>query len=296
MTQAPTTVTSADGVRLAVYESGAPTAPPVVAVHGYPDNHSLWDDVAELLQPDLRVVTYDVRGAGASDKPVKRGSYRISHLIDDLLAVLDVVSPDRPVHLVGHDWGSIQCWSAVTDERLTGRIATFTSISGPSLDYAGRWLRQAHKHPGAALRQVGHSYYSALFQLPRLPEFAARRGLIDSGTRRAGRPPVGTGESTRRAQRLSDAIYGIELYRANFPARLSRPRPVPTAVPVQLIVPDKDAFVTAELAVEAAKPWVADLTVVPVSGGHWLVNSHPEQLARLVREFARTHDAAERPA
>ena len=34
---------------LAVYESGDPTAPTVVAVHGYPDNHTVWDGVAALL-------------------------------------------------------------------------------------------------------------------------------------------------------------------------------------------------------------------------------------------------------
>ncbi|EUA34409.1 short-chain dehydrogenase/reductase family oxidoreductase [Mycobacterium xenopi 3993] len=45
------------------------------------------------------------------------------------------------VHLLGHDWGSIQCWAAVTDDSVSGKIASFTSISGPHLNYAGKFLR-----------------------------------------------------------------------------------------------------------------------------------------------------------
>src|SRR5438445_2282808 len=136
MTTSPRRVASADGVTLAVYESGNPNAPTVIAVHGYPDNHAVWDGVVELLADDYRVVTYDVRGSGESDKPGARSAYRMPRLVDDLAAVIDAVSPDAPVHLLAHDWGSIQAWPAITAENLADRIATFTSISGPSLDYS----------------------------------------------------------------------------------------------------------------------------------------------------------------
>ena len=45
------------------------------------------------------------------------------------------------VHLVGHDWGSLQGWEAVTTDHMAGRIASFTSMSGPCLDHAGWWIR-----------------------------------------------------------------------------------------------------------------------------------------------------------
>ena len=85
-------VTSTDGTTLAVYESGKPAAPTVVAVHGYPDNHAVWDGVVALLSDEFHVVTYDVRGAGASDKPTTRSAYRMAQLVDDLAAVLAAVS------------------------------------------------------------------------------------------------------------------------------------------------------------------------------------------------------------
>jgi pimeloyl-ACP methyl ester carboxylesterase len=285
MAQRQREVTSSDGVRLAVYESGPATAPTIVAVHGYPDNHSLWDDIAELLVPDFHVVTYDVRGAGASEKPRARRAYRMAQLVDDLRAVLEATSPKQPVRLVGHDWGSIQCWPALTDERFAGRIASFTSISGPSLDYAGVWLRQIRKHPRLSLRQFAHSYYIVFFQLPRLPELAARRGVISHGVRRAGGRPHAPGRS-------ADATHGVQLYRANMLGRIARPKPVPSAVPVQLIVADHDPFATPELVVGATEPWVPDLTVVPVSGGHWLVSQQPDLFAGLIRDFAGQIPAA----
>ena len=130
-------VTSTDGTSIAVHASGNPGGPTVVAVHGYPDNHSVWDGLADELGGEYRVVTYDVRGAGESDAPADRRGYRMDRLVDDLVAVVDAVSDGRPVHLIAHDWGSIQCWPALTDPRLAGRIASYLSVSGPSLDHAG---------------------------------------------------------------------------------------------------------------------------------------------------------------
>src|SRR4051794_26861650 len=57
-------VTGADGVELAIRESGPAGAPVLLCVHGYPDDGSLWDGLRALLDRDYRVVAYDVRGAG----------------------------------------------------------------------------------------------------------------------------------------------------------------------------------------------------------------------------------------
>ena len=54
-------VTSGDFLLYAVAE-GNPEATPIVLVHGYPDNHSVWDKVATALSEDYLVIRYDVRG------------------------------------------------------------------------------------------------------------------------------------------------------------------------------------------------------------------------------------------
>lgn len=271
-----------DGVRIAVHEAGDPTCPTIVAVHGYPDNHHVWDGVVAVLADQFHVVAYDVRGCGESDKPAGRAAYRMERLVDDFIAVLDAVTPDAPVHLLAHDWGSIQSWPAVADERTTGRIASFTSISGPSLDYAGVWMRDLRGHARASLRQLAHSYYIGLFQLPQVPEAAVRSGLLDR--------LAGFGDATTEPPRsTADKINGLWLYRANMMQRLGRPAPVATAVPVQVIVPADDAYVTPAMATDAPRGWVENLTVTPVAGDHWVVTERPDEIGALVAEFATAH-------
>lgn len=261
-----------------------PDAPVVVCVHGYPDNQSVWAPVATRLSARFRVVTYDVRGCGDSDAPPDRRGYLIPQLNADLAAVLDAVSPDRPVHLVAHDWGSIQTWAAVGGNVPASRIASYTSISGPDLDQAGVWLRGLATNGLAGARtrltQLAESYYVFFFQAPRLPEAVWRSGLLDRMLARELRGADGVPERRER-----DTINGIELYRANIMRRLGRPAPRQVSVPVQVIAPTRDVYVSQPLQTEAPVPYVADLTVVTVEGRHWVVLQRPDHIAELVAGF-----------
>jgi len=282
-------ITSTDGVRLAVHESGDRSAPTVLCVHGYPDNSAVWDGVAAELAGRYHVVRYDVRGAGASDRPRARSAYRLDQLVADLAAVADAVSPGTPVHLVGHDWGSVQCWSAVADERLAGRVASFTSISGPDLDQAGAWMRSGLRPGGAklrhVLRQLVESNYLLLFNLPGLPELLWRTRILDRAL--AASLLIGRGSSPARPapQTLADKLGGLQLYRANLFGRLGRARPRRIDVPVQVVVPSADPFVSAALATGGPAPWVRDLRVRRVAGGHWVVATRPDVIARITSEL-----------
>ena len=162
----PAPVRSTDGLDLAVYEQGPEGAETIVLVHGYPDNHTVWDGVAELLAEDFHVVRYDVRGHGASEVPATTSGYALPLLSQDLRSVIEATSPDSPVHLVAHDWGSIQSWESVLDPAFTPLLRSYVSISGPSLDAAGVWLRRGFRHPRAMLKQLAASYYVFAFQLP----------------------------------------------------------------------------------------------------------------------------------
>lgn len=265
-------VRSADGVRLAVHETGNPDGPVLVAVHGYPDNHLVWEGVATALDADFRVVRYDVRGAGDSDKPTGRAAYRMERLGEDLDAVLDAVSPGAPVHLLGHDWGSIQLWEPLADPATRAKVASFTSISGPSLAYAGAWLRTGG-HVLESLRQLLASTYMTAFQLPVVPDAVMRRAPVE---RVAG---------DRFPRSEADKVNGINLYRANVLGRVLDPDPSPVDVPVQVLVPTGDPYVRRATAALAPVPYVADLTVEEVPGGHWVVVEDPALVADRVREF-----------
>ena len=97
-------------VRIAIYEQGNPDGPVVVMVHGWPDSHVLWDGVVPLLADRFRVITYDNRGVGPSSSPKQYAEYTMARLADDFAAVIDAVSPNRPVHVIAHDWGSVSVW------------------------------------------------------------------------------------------------------------------------------------------------------------------------------------------
>jgi NAD(P)-dependent dehydrogenase (short-subunit alcohol dehydrogenase family)/pimeloyl-ACP methyl ester carboxylesterase len=264
--------------RLAVFEHGDPSAPTVVLVHGYPDTHAVWDDVVPLLAEDFHVVTYDVRGAGASDRPRDLEAYRLEFLRRDLFAVIDAVSPDRPVHLVGHDWGSVQSWEAVTEPGA--RIATFTSISGPSLDHLGKWLRR----PGVKqLRQLLHSWYVFAFQVPVVAPLLWKLGLARllgnllrkvEGIRQSPAPTL-----------TSDSVNGIALYRANILPRLMAPRDRRTDIPVQVIQPLHDRYIDAR-PIDLER-WVTTLRRRTLASGHWAPLTHAPAVARMVTEFIR---------
>lgn len=273
-------VTASDGVRLSVRVTGVDDAPTVVLVHGYPDNGSMWDGIAALLERRYRVVVYDVRGAGRSDKPSGRASYKLDQLSDDLAAVVDEVQPEGKVHLLAHDWGSIQTWHSVTGDRLRGRLASFTSISGPSLDHAGAWfraqVRPSPKRLKNALVQWAHSTYILGFQIPLIPQVLWRTGAMGA--------LIGRMDPAAGAPSTSDGLYGLNLYRANMFTRLSRPRPRPAEIPVQVLAPTGDKFVTTPLQTEIER-WAPDLRIRRIVGTHWVVREKPRVIADATAEL-----------
>ncbi|WP_103336693.1 SDR family oxidoreductase [Amycolatopsis sp. CA-126428] len=274
-------MTASDGVRLSVTVDGRSDGPTVVLVHGYPDNSSMWSGVAAGLTGEHRVVTYDVRGAGQSDKPPGRASYRLDQLADDLRAVVDEVQPTGKVHLVAHDWGSIQTWHAVTGEGLRGRIASYTSLSGPSLDHAGAWFRAQLRRPTPkrlknALNQFLHSWYILAFQVPFVPDLLWRTGLLGKQIQRM--------EPDAAPPEKSDGLHGLQLYRANMFTRLSRPAPRPADIPVQVLAPTGDAYVTTPLQTEVAR-WVPDLRIRRIVGTHWVTRARPDVVAAAAAEL-----------
>jgi pimeloyl-ACP methyl ester carboxylesterase len=251
----------------------------------------MWEPVVAALPTDWHVVTYDVRGSGRSSKPTDRAAYRIERLIDDLVAVLDETLPaGEQVHLVGHDWGSIALWDAVAaenqDPRLQGRLASYTSCSGPPLDHLASSLSTWSGRLRMAPQSV-RSWYVWLFQLPWLPERALAHAQWS--LRPAFERLDETSNHLSWGEELRDnAVHSIGLYRANILPRLRSPRPWRTSLPVQLVVATGDAFVTPR-SLEGLEARCRDLTRVEVDEGHWVPRARPTELAALVEQFVRAH-------
>ncbi len=288
------TVSSA-GAELSMLEAGDPEQPTVVFIHGYPDTKEMWEAVLERLRGSFHLVAYDVRGAGESSAPRGPAAYDFGHLADDLETVIGQVAPGRRVHLVGHDWGGVAGWEFATMARFEGRLASFTTIAGPSLDQVGgslrRLLRQGRLVTLAA--RARRSWYIAVLLAPGGPTLWWRGALGPARwawfLRNVERIPTTADYPARTL--TADGLHGANLYRANIPRRLLRPRREAVArVPVQLIVPSGDRFIASsyyELAPRAA-PWLRRRAV---AGSHWCPRTQPELIARWVREHVEETEA-----
>jgi len=284
----PRFVTSG-GIDLAVFEEGNQAGPVVLLVHGYPDTHEVWDEICGELAPDHRLVRYDVRGAGRSGRPANLAGYQLGQLADDLFAVIDAVGGQA--HVAAHDWGSIQAWHAVTDPRAAGRIASFTSISGPCLDHAGYWFRQrllrpTPRHVAQLARQLAKSWYIGVFQLPLLAPTAWRCGLARRWPAVLQRAEGVVPRPGFPADTLcGDAIRGISLYRANMGRRRPGPQPRRASVPVQLVTLTRDHYVSPALS-EGLERWVPNLTRRTLAATHWsALTVQAPAVAGMIREF-----------
>ncbi|MFL5679961.1 MAG: alpha/beta hydrolase, partial [Chloroflexota bacterium] len=117
--------TSADGTRIAwdVYGSGDPT---IVFLPSTPIVHSRqWKGQVPYLSRRYRVVTYDGRGNGLSDRPTTADAYQQQRIVGDLGAVLDATGT-RAAVLVGlcgdAVWPAMQ-FAAAHPERVLGLVA-----------------------------------------------------------------------------------------------------------------------------------------------------------------------------
>jgi pimeloyl-ACP methyl ester carboxylesterase len=92
-----------DGTKIFYNDWGAPTAPPVVLISGWPFDADMWEyQAVELASRGLRVIAYDRRGFGRSSQPW--GGYDYDTLASDLASLIDKLSLRAP-SLVGFSMG-----------------------------------------------------------------------------------------------------------------------------------------------------------------------------------------------
>lgn len=78
--------------------------PAVLLLHGFPQTHAMWHQVAPDLARDFTVIAPDLRGYGASGKPDGTAPYGFRPMAHDQIALLDHLGVGR-CHVVGHDRG-----------------------------------------------------------------------------------------------------------------------------------------------------------------------------------------------
>lgn len=92
---------------------------PLLLLHGYPLDHSIWHEQASALQSKCRVITPDLRGHG--DSPAPEGAYSMDLMAGDVLQLLDTLQIEKAVW-VGHSMGgyiTLAAWR-LAPERFSG--------------------------------------------------------------------------------------------------------------------------------------------------------------------------------
>lgn len=82
--------------------------PPVLLIHGAPQTHAMWADVAPLMAKKFTVVCPDIRGYGASSKPrgaADNSNYTFRVMAQDLVSVMERLGHTR-FSVAGHDRGA----------------------------------------------------------------------------------------------------------------------------------------------------------------------------------------------
>jgi pimeloyl-ACP methyl ester carboxylesterase len=157
---------AADGLSLAVHEWPG-KGPALVCIHGLTANHTCWASVADILSPGRRLIAYDLRGRGESDKPATGYSLEIHR--EDLRRLLDGLGLEKVI-LLGHSLGAhIALRFAAEYPQRVSRLALFDG----GLDVRPEILDSL----GPAINRLGVEFPSLEAFLERmrgLPLFAGR--------------------------------------------------------------------------------------------------------------------------
>ena len=120
------------GLSLCLCEWGPAQGRPLVILHGFLEQGAAWDTVAKAL--GRRVIAPDHRGHGRSEHVGTGGFYHFWNYIPDVDAVLDAVSPNEPVDLVGHSMGgTMACLFAATRPARVRRLALIEGLGPPDM-------------------------------------------------------------------------------------------------------------------------------------------------------------------
>jgi len=265
---------------------GAPPAPLVVLLHGYQDVSASWQFMVDALQGDWLVVAPDWRGYGLSQWS-GADTYWFPDYLGDLDALLDELSPDAPVNLVGHSMGGNV--SGLYAGARPERIRRFVNIEGfgiggrrrePAPKRFARWLDELKDDTGQRGYESFDDFAARLqAENPRLTPERARylaehwgREDEDGGIHRRADPahkrsnpsPTTTEDLLACWREITAPVLWVEGAQSGLIARIAR---------------NPEEY-------EERRAAIQDLTIERVEGaGHNVHHDQPERLAEIVERF-----------
>lgn len=260
-----------DGLVFDVRDRGPVDGDPVVLLHGFPERAETWRKVEPLLHAaGLRTYAPDQRGYSPGARPRRRRDYVAAELVADVAALIERIG--RPVHLVGHDWGSAVGWGVAARHRDV--VRTWTAVSVPHAVAFAQAVKGS--------RQLLDSWYIAAFQLPFLPERVLSSPRGTTWLRRAGMSAEDAEHYRRGIVEAGALPGGLGWYRALAFGGL-RGAGGRVRVPTTMVWSDRDAAISRSGVDRTAEFVLADYRLVVLEGvTHWIPTQAPEALAEAV--------------
>ncbi len=284
MAQLPTRYQRIKGDGLYLHTLVAGEGPPVVLLHGFPENGRSWQhQVPALASAGFSAWVPNLRGYPPSDISLRRGDYHLRHLINDVAAIVSATGHAQ-ASIVGHDWGGIIAWAF--SGAYPAWLDKLVILNAPHMQVYGEkvWWTS----------QLLRSFYIGLFQLPYLPErmlsagnfFMVRHMFKSLPTHR------GTFNDEDIAQYVEGLSHpgalkaALAYYRENMVSDgMALARSAWTNAPVLVIWGEKDPALGTFLldGVERYAPRVRIHRIPRAS--HWVQNEAPEEVNRVLLAF-----------
>ncbi|MFF4130306.1 alpha/beta fold hydrolase [Streptomyces mirabilis] len=280
----------ADHVALHVAVAGSGS--PIVLLHGFPQTHLMWRHVATDLAADHTVICPDLRGYGASDKPVDTGAdgnaYAKRTMAADVVSLARALGHER-FALAGHDRGALVAIRAGLDhpEAIT-HLASLDVL--PTLD-----MWDVMHGTGAA---VGFHLY-LMAQPPGLPERMIHAAadvffghFLDIWTRDPRAIPDEIRAAYLAASRAAVPSIVAD-YRASAGIDVEHDRADRAAgnrlrMPVAVLQQDWGAALGFDAAARW-RAWAPDLRHTTVSCGHFMAEEAPADVVKVIRDLVAGH-------
>jgi aminoacrylate hydrolase len=249
-----------------IHYEEAGSGEPLVFVSGLNGVARYWQPQVPVFSPHFRVITYDHRGTGSSDR--NQREFSLDGMAADLIALLDALKIER-AHLVGlSTGGAIGQTLAIEQPQRLNRLVMCSTWT-----HCDPWFRRLFEARRAMYQQAGpelHAMFHPLWLLP--PDYVNEHDAeIDEERRRAasGAPPVAV--SIGRI----DALLGFDRR-----AGLSRIE-TPT-----LIIASNNDYITPSYYARTLAQEIrgAELAIID-GGGHSVSKTRPDVFNKLVMDF-----------
>jgi pimeloyl-ACP methyl ester carboxylesterase len=148
-------------VTLQITESGEGI--PLLLVHGFPLDHSMWDAQISRLSHCCHVIAPDLRGFGGSQ--ISSGTVTMEQMADDLDALLDALEIEEPIVFCGLSMGgyvAFQFWRKY-GTRLRGLVLCDTRAVGDTSEAAATRLNLAEQVLREGTRSAAETMLPRLF-------------------------------------------------------------------------------------------------------------------------------------